>query len=303
MKCPKCGYLGFEAVERCRNCGYEFSLTVGSAGPADLTLHAGRQNDPQPLVDLALVDAATADLLGEPVHAAPYGSTTDTLVPELPLFTGRNDDDTPLITRASAPRPPLAVRRATPEVPRLRQESRGSTLDLPLAGLELQAPGVPASGTAASRPAETHTLPDVFAGDVEAASLAARAGAAAVDLTVLAAIDAIVVYFTMQISGLTWQDAAIIPKAPLMAFLLLQNVSYFVAFTAGGQTLGKMLTGIKIISSSGTAPDLTQSLRRTMVWLLLAVPAGLGLLTTLFDPERRGLHDRLADTRVVRAGA
>ena len=27
MKCPKCGYLGYQDVERCRNCGYDFSLT------------------------------------------------------------------------------------------------------------------------------------------------------------------------------------------------------------------------------------------------------------------------------------
>ena len=26
MKCPKCGYLGFDSGERCRNCGYDFSL-------------------------------------------------------------------------------------------------------------------------------------------------------------------------------------------------------------------------------------------------------------------------------------
>ena len=30
MKCPKCGYLGFEHVDRCRNCGYEFALTTTS---------------------------------------------------------------------------------------------------------------------------------------------------------------------------------------------------------------------------------------------------------------------------------
>ena len=26
MKCPKCSYLGFETGDRCRNCGYDFSL-------------------------------------------------------------------------------------------------------------------------------------------------------------------------------------------------------------------------------------------------------------------------------------
>ena len=26
MKCPKCHYLGFETGDRCKNCGYDFSL-------------------------------------------------------------------------------------------------------------------------------------------------------------------------------------------------------------------------------------------------------------------------------------
>ena len=26
MKCPKCLYIGFETGERCKNCGYDFSL-------------------------------------------------------------------------------------------------------------------------------------------------------------------------------------------------------------------------------------------------------------------------------------
>ena len=26
MKCPKCDYLGFETGDRCKNCGYDFSL-------------------------------------------------------------------------------------------------------------------------------------------------------------------------------------------------------------------------------------------------------------------------------------
>ena len=33
MKCPKCGYLGFEDMERCRNCGYDFSLTAAAPLP------------------------------------------------------------------------------------------------------------------------------------------------------------------------------------------------------------------------------------------------------------------------------
>ena len=43
MKCPKCGYLGFEHVERCRNCGYDFSLSSpASQSVPDLPLRATR---------------------------------------------------------------------------------------------------------------------------------------------------------------------------------------------------------------------------------------------------------------------
>ena len=37
MKCPKCDYLGFETGDRCKNCGYDFSLladTAAAAAPA-----------------------------------------------------------------------------------------------------------------------------------------------------------------------------------------------------------------------------------------------------------------------------
>src|SRR6185369_3738033 len=58
MKCPKCGYLGFEHVERCRNCGYDFSLTSKAATP-DLPIR-GDALTPAPLDDLSLVERASA---------------------------------------------------------------------------------------------------------------------------------------------------------------------------------------------------------------------------------------------------
>jgi len=43
MKCPKCGYLGFETTDRCRNCQYDFSLAPFASDP-ELTLQgADRQ--------------------------------------------------------------------------------------------------------------------------------------------------------------------------------------------------------------------------------------------------------------------
>ena len=139
--------------------------------------------------------------------------------------------------------------------------------------------------------------------ELEAAGFGARAAAVAVDLVVLLAIDAVVLYFTMQICGLTAADFSVLPKGPLLAFLVVQNGGYLVAFTAGGQTLGKMAAGIKVVQTHSDAPlDLARSVLRTLVWVVLAVPAGLGFLTAL-SRDHRGLHDRCAGTRVVRASA
>src|SRR5262245_20159529 len=38
MKCPKCSYLGFETGDRCKNCGYDFSLLLSSTSPIDAEL-------------------------------------------------------------------------------------------------------------------------------------------------------------------------------------------------------------------------------------------------------------------------
>src|SRR5262245_5410121 len=108
MKCPKCSYLGLDDLERCRNCGYEFSLSEAAADPPDLVIRSNAGP-------------------GEPM-------------PPLPLFA-RGPDDEPLITRPSPPRAPLAVRRSTPDVPRMRTTPpRTATLDLDLGGDDASQP-------------------------------------------------------------------------------------------------------------------------------------------------------------------
>jgi uncharacterized RDD family membrane protein YckC len=321
MKCPKCGYLGVEEIRRCRNCGYDFSLTPASSLP-DLPIRRDDHNTPSPLDDLALIDSAAAPL---PPRMTDVGADLDRLlgVPEppppasprsagahapatrasaaraeLPLFGPPIPDDEPLITRPSPPRAPLAVRRSTPDVPRARADApRAATLDLSLEseadGAVSPDPGSAAAGTATRSDEEDRSID---------ASVAARLIAVVIDLVILAAIDALVVYFTAQICGITLDDLSILPKGPLIAFLLVQNGGYLVAFTAGGQTLGKMAAGIRVVASEATAPlDLGRAFLRTVMWVILAVPAGLGFLSAIVNRNHRGLHDRFAGTRVVRA--
>jgi uncharacterized RDD family membrane protein YckC len=315
VKCPKCGYLGFEHVDRCRHCGYEFSLASTVSIP-DINIREDERSL-SPLEDLTLMDRATppppdvrlADaaldldrMIGEPdPPAAPVARSRPTPPPrdELSLFGPPIPDDAPLITRASPPRPPLAVRRATPEVPRLRSEPRLPSLDLsPEPETE-----APARAALSSAPKETDrtALANRESETGEDAAMGSRLLAVVIDLLILAAVDVVVVYFTMQICGLTVADLGILPKGPLLAFLVVQNCGYFVAFTAGGQTLGKMAAGIRVVPfDSETSLDVGRAFLRTMMWMLLAIPAGLGFLSALFSSDHRGLHDRFAGTRVVR---
>jgi uncharacterized RDD family membrane protein YckC len=286
MKCPKCGYLGFDDLERCRNCGYDFSLIPPPNVP-ELEIRNENPDGMRLLDDLALVDAAAES------NPMPAPGPTPVLS-KLPLFNDASGDDLPLITKASPPRAPLAVRRATPEVPRARSDTPRST------ALEPSDVAWQSERRFAAKPRPAgwdHADEDSAA----AAGVFSRAGAVIIDLAILGVTDLIVVYFTMQICGLALADFDILPKGPLIAFLLVQNGGYLVAFTAGGQTLGKMAMGIRVVSTRESEHvDMAHSLLRTALWVLLAIPAGLGFITALFSRERRGLHDHFAGTRVIK---
>ena len=301
MKCSKCGYLGFESGDRCRNCGYEFSLSPDYDLP-DLAIR--NEDDQRDLDDFALVDAAISPQSGATAPAVRAESRPAPRVTPsaMPLFAPGIDDDTPLITKASPPRAPLSVRKSTPEVARLRPVAapKSGSLDL---GLDLDTLGGPPVPRLNPQERAQTVDPDPPA-YYEDAGVVRRVLAAAVDSIILLAIDLVVIYFTMQICGVGLAEFGILPKGPLIVFLVVQNVGYLIAFTAGGQTLGKMATGIKVVSEdAGDTLDIGCALKRTVMWLMLALPAGLGLLSMLFDHDHRGLHDRFAGTRVVRATA
>lgn len=327
MKCPKCGYLGFETTDRCRNCQYDFSLAPLSPEP-ELTLHGDDHKIESaadfelPSIKRQVITPSTAldldRLFGDPEPAAappalkaepPSVSVLD-YAPEPPdrsvdeapaMAIGLEDersaddalpfDDGPIAPPPAA-RPPLAVRRSTPELPRNRPR-----LTRPLRTESLELEASQDKSAAASQAAS-----DTMASLMQLPSLAARLAAGAIDVVLLVGIDAVVVYLTLQVTGLqrTLEDLRVLPPVPFVGFLGMLAFGYLAAFTvAGGQTIGKMALSLRVIGDDGRPVDAAGGVIRALACMLVPVTLGLSYLPALFTSDHRALHDRLAGTRVV----
>ena len=93
--------------------------------------------------------------------------------------------------------------------------------------------------------------------------------------------------------------------AALAGLLLLWGIGlhavYFIVFVGGcGQTPGKMLSGIAVVRRDGAPVGYGRALLRWVGSWVAALPFGLGFLGVLFTAERRGLHDWVSGTRVIR---
>ncbi|MCC7242750.1 MAG: RDD family protein [Acidobacteria bacterium] len=308
MKCPKCGYLGFEATDRCRNCGYDFSLTV-PASSGELPLHASGA-DPSP-VDLSLHDPLFDDgpmapsaprLALDEAPAESHGTTTPAPAQDQrdggaqEFFTAEAAEELPLF----APRPagpPLAVRRPGTEVPRARRTTTAKPPRFDPPSLPLLV-DVPAPNPRA-KPSQ-----DGRAALQAPARPMARLAAGLVDVALLASIDLIVVSLTARIAGLalTREDLLVIPPLPMAAFFLVLAFLYLVGFTVGGgQTVGQMALGVKVVGDDQHGVDLTGAVVHSLGTLISVCTLGALFVPVFFTADCRAVYDRLAGTRVVAA--
>lgn len=128
-----------------------------------------------------------------------------------------------------------------------------------------------------------------------------RLGAAVIDALLLGGLSAALVWATLRWCGLPLAEARILPILPTAAFLVVVGLGYLLLFTAaGGQTVGKMVCGIRVVDEAADELPLRQALYREVVAVPSVLALGLGFFPALVG-EERALHDRLAHTRVVRA--
>ncbi|MGC2422041.1 MAG: RDD family protein [Candidatus Acidiferrales bacterium] len=95
--------------------------------------------------------------------------------------------------------------------------------------------------------------------------------------------------------------------APLSrAVLTVTFVSVFIAFLYEvimiryyGATLGKMAVGVKVIRTDGSGVSWGTSIGRYFMKIVSAMILAIGYIMAGFDEEKRALHDRVCDTRVI----
>ena len=67
-----------------------------------------------------------------------------------------------------------------------------------------------------------------------------------------------------------------------------------------GQSIGKIVTGIRVVKlDGGRAPTAAMLLRQIVGYLLTLATGGLGLFLSVFSIKGRALHDHLSGTVVV----
>jgi uncharacterized RDD family membrane protein YckC len=125
-----------------------------------------------------------------------------------------------------------------------------------------------------------------------------RAVAAAVDLVVVALAQ----YSLGVVAGVVW-GRQVEPSPPLRStiafFTLVFAVLYTAVLHAGpGQTVGKLLVGVRVVGLDGRPLGFGPALLRSLAGLLSLLPLGAGFLMAGLRRDKRALHDLLAGSRV-----
>jgi uncharacterized RDD family membrane protein YckC len=143
--------------------------------------------------------------------------------------------------------------------------------------------------------------PEEFA--LEYAGFWIRFGAGIIDLFILLAVPYSICLTVYKFSGFTIQavhiNISIIATCFVLWFLLI--IAYFAGFWVWrGQTPGKMATGIKVIRTDSSPVAVQSALLRYLGYLVSTVTVFAGFIWIAFDSRKQGLHDKIADTYVVK---
>ena len=132
-----------------------------------------------------------------------------------------------------------------------------------------------------------------------------RLGAWFIDYIILAIISA-VIYLPMTILGVFSMDN----PAVFVTFQLITTILNFVIPAAYeiwfvgkyAATPGKMACKLKVVMADGGQLSYGRSVGRHFAKYISGLILGIGYIMAGFDDQKRALHDRICDTRVIKSG-
>lgn len=85
----------------------------------------------------------------------------------------------------------------------------------------------------------------------------------------------------------------------VLSYLLFAPLYFIVLWAWRGQTVGMMAVHIRVEAREGGRLSPGRAAVRLLGYLASILSLGAGVAMALFDPQRRALHDRMADSVVV----
>ena len=127
-----------------------------------------------------------------------------------------------------------------------------------------------------------------------------RALAAGVDFVIL-----FVVYSSLKLVGVRLSGADLETSESLKPLVSFFTLVFAGAYTSvlhclAGQTIGKMLVGVRVVAGEEGPPPFGAALLRFAAYFASASTAMLGFVIAGLRRDKRALHDLIAGTRVER---
>ena len=174
--------------------------------------------------------------------------------------------------------------------------------------------GAGGGAIATAQPLPRPVRPRAASPTVYVAGMWRRAAAGFIDLLVLAPVIVVLVWLATRLTGAHvpssrssldfWLDLLLTSDPAVLSALTVSLATVllyqFVFQATVGQTLGMRLLKLRVVDVYGEPPSYPRAGLRTAAYLASAATLFLGFWWIGFDAEKRGLHDWIAGTYVIR---
>jgi uncharacterized RDD family membrane protein YckC len=282
MKCPACGYVSFDDLEKCRKCGGSLLSLDREPEEENVSLLQkelfSRSLDEEKLAEGEADDSPVMGDGADEEEVQPALSSEDS---ELLV-----DQESAVSVTASADPPP----KESPGFPAAEEEIPST---------------VPPGQPVPIIDDESEIPEDLWV--EEGAGFLARLQALAIDLAILGGVlllFLVAAILILSTNGYGWTRLKT-PEGVAALFLpfyllgLFLSLSYFTFFLGwNGRTPGKALLKLDVRRTDGGEMTYTRGFLRGVGYLVSLTFAGLGFFWIVFDERKRGWHDYLSGTWV-----